>query len=456
MTQILIIDDEQSICWGLSQLCKQMGFDSMVASSVEGGMELIAEESFDAVMLDVRLPGIDGLSAIGTIRQKSGGIPVIIMTAFGDLETAVTAIKNGAYEYITKPFEMEQVQRCLTSALSAARIVAAPLEAGSTSNGQLVGSSPVMQEIFKQIALTTTTDAPVLITGEPGTGKELVARTIHANSHRSSCPFIAVNMSGLDSQTAEAQLFGHPSESGRIPGLLEQANGGTLFLDEVGEIPVELQVKLLRVMDSGELNALGVADPILTSFRLLSSSSQNLLSQVNFGDFRSDLFYRIRAYEIQLPTLDQRKHDIPELVQLFLQLARPDHPPSVSREFVDELSSRKWPGNIRELRAVVERAAVLAQGGVVTPDHITELPRPDSSTTSQALDSEIQTLAAEWLENNWQIDHDENLYGAFVDLIETPLLSKAFELSDRQYSAAARKLGIHRTTLKKKLEKETE
>lgn len=464
--RILIIDDEESICWGLSKLCTQMSIECQTASSAEAGLKLAAEQSFHTIIMDVRLPGIDGLSAIRNFHELLGPVPVITITAFGDLQTAIASVRNGAFEYIVKPFELEDVKRTITQAIATwsishqehANVVdAKTTPRGRESTNGLIGSTPIMQEVFKQIALTTTTDSPVLITGESGTGKELTARAIHRFSNRSQGPFVAVNIASLNPTLAESELFGHAkgsftgADSART-GLIQQASGGTLFLDEVAEIPLEIQVKLLRVLDQAEVTPVGSNQPIKTDFRLLSATHQDLLSQVNHGDFRHDLFYRLRTFEIQLPPLREHREDIPELTRHFLaENTTPAQSCSPSPDFLQALQQRAWPGNVRELRSVVERAAILARGGWLTPDHIEDTDLPQIPLPHANLDSEIRELAVQWVKQHWNSDSSQ-LHDLFLQVVEPAIFETAFELSNQQYSAAAKRLGIHRTTLKKKLE----
>ncbi len=466
MTRVLIIDDEESICWGLSKLCSQMSIESESASSAERGLEIAKDASFDLIIMDVRLPGMDGIAAIEKFQELLGKVPIITITAFGDLQTAIDAIQKGAFEYVVKPFDLDAVRQKIQQAIATkalAESVAVNLENepdddDSAKPNGLIGTSALMQEVFKQIALTTTSDSPVLITGESGTGKELTARSIHNFGSRSSGPFVAVNIAALSSSLAESELFGHVqgaftgADSERI-GLIRQANGGTLFLDEIAEIPLDIQVKLLRVLDLGEVTPVGSNQPVKSDFRLISATHQDLLSQINHGDFRHDLFYRLRTFEIKIPPLRQRREDIPELVNYFLQRYPSATSALPSPEFLNDLKARPWLGNVRELQSVVERAATFARGGVITAEHIAN-EEPDSKQTPQSTDlvEQLQTLITEWTRHNWNDTSMESLYDSLISVIDPAILPIAFQLSENQYSAAARRLGIHRTTLKKKLD----
>lgn len=469
MTSVLIIDDEESICWGLAKLCTQLSLNSESVSSAEKGLELAAHRSFDLIIMDVRLPGMDGLVAIEHFHRQQGKIPIITITAFGDLQTAIEAVQKGAFEYIVKPFELETVQNTIQQAISTAKIWSESSKNASSKNAEnstlkprdesvLIGASPVMQSIYKQIALATTTDSPVLITGESGTGKELTARSIHRFGPRASQPFVAVNIAALSPTLAESELFGHVkgaftgADADRI-GLIQLAHGGILFLDEVADIPLDIQVKLLRVLDLGEVTPVGSNVPVKTDFRLISATHQDLLSQVNHGEFRHDLFYRLRTLEIQLPPLRHRIEDIPELVNHFVLAASASPPVSIDVGFLEALKTRSWPGNVRELQSVVDRAVTFARGGILSASHIEDaqgllLVKPDGDD----LNTRIQKLVVEWTKRNWSQPTGESLYELLLNVIEPAILQQAFELSENQYSAAARRLGIHRTTLKKKLD----
>ena len=460
--RVLIIDDEESICWGLSQLCQQMSLQSQSTSSAESGLQMFQSSKFDLVIMDVRLPGIDGISAIPEFKEIARQVPIITITAFGDLATAINAVQQGAFEYIVKPFELEKVKSVIQQALATYSLTVSSQSTNAQSPVQqqtgLVGSSPVMQEVFKQIALTTTSSSPVLITGESGTGKELTARSIHHFGQSRNGPFVAVNIASLSPTLIESELFGHVkgaftgAESDRI-GLIQQADGGTLFLDEVAEIPAEIQAKLLRVLDTGELTPVGSNKSVKTNFRLISATHQDLLSQINHGDFRHDLFYRLRTFEIKLPPLRQRKEDIPELVDYFLQHNAQNSDIRPSAEFIELLQSSSWPGNVRELQSVVSRAAAMARVGILSPDHISsnELSKNPIQSTGN-LTAQIQSLIVQWTKQNWDDTRAEPMYEKLIAIIDPAILPTAFELSDNQYSAASRKLGIHRTTLKKKLD----
>jgi two-component system, NtrC family, nitrogen regulation response regulator GlnG len=327
MAHLLIVDDEPSICWGLVQLAEQLGHSAASAASAEKGFEAATTRRPDVIVLDVRLPGLSGIAAMLRFREMLGPVPIIIVTAFGDLATAVEAVRNGAFEYLLKPFDLAVVQRAIQRALQS--ISRPPEEASpclpAPGDAMIVGHSPAIQEVFKQIAVVAPSDACVHLQGESGTGKELAARAIHRYSRRAAGPFVAVNVASLSPSLAESELFGHArgaftGADQPHTGLLEQAHGGTIFLDEVADIPLSLQVKLLRVLEHGEMLPVGGDRPVQSDFRLISASHQDLCQRVAEGTFRHDLYFRLITFKIEIPPLRRHREDIPDLAGHFLDV----------------------------------------------------------------------------------------------------------------------------------------
>ena len=462
MSQLLVVDDEQSICWGLSKLGESLGYSVTTVSSAESALQVAADVRPDVVVLDVRLPGLDGLSAIEQLRTQIGNVPIIVITAYGDLQTAVNAVRNGAFEYITKPFSLEQVRHAVLRAMRSNddRDLRPPLDIPLEG---IVGRTAVMQAAFNRIALAASADACVLLSGESGTGKELVARAIHRYSRRADGPFIAVNVAALSPALAESELFGH--ERGAFTGadrahggLLAQADGGTLLLDEVADIPLSVQVKLLRALDSGEVVRVGGTTPIRTNFRVISATHQDLLSKIAEGTFRHDLFFRLSAFQIEVPPLRERGEDIPDLIQYFTACIRGHEGgnlPVWSHAALSELQRRPWYGNVRELRNVVEHALIVARGGTILPEH---LPSPIPAEIVQRDNDRPASAQIRELIYRWSSDVLQNTppsYAAYEELlsiVEPPLLIAVMEKHHGNCAAAARELGLHRTTLRKKLD----
>ncbi|MEN6457828.1 MAG: sigma-54 dependent transcriptional regulator [Thermoguttaceae bacterium] len=472
MAHVLIVDDEQSICWGLRKLVEGLGHSATVASSAEQGLEAAGNRPPDVIVLDVRLPGMDGLSAIQQFRELCGNVSVIVITAYGDLATAVEAVRNGAFEYLVKPFDLGVAQRAIQRAMQ----MPGQSSAGEEKNGtetatikrsspafrspppRLIGSSPAIQEVFKRIAVVAPSDACVHVRGESGTGKELVARAIHQYSRRSDGPFVPVNVASLSPSLAESELFGHVrgaftgAEQAR-KGLLEQAHGGTLFFDEVADIPPALQVKLLRVLEYGEILPVGANHAVRSDFRVVSATHQNLHKRVVQGDFREDLYFRLITFEIEIPSLRERTSDVAELSRYFLDMfsaASGSPRPHLAGETLKTLEGRAWHGNVRELRNALEHAMILARGGPILPEHL-PMPTPPGSDSGQTREAMLATMIRDWAEHQLQEPSMGDLHDRLLQIVEPPLLETVLERHRGQFLAAARELGLHRVTLKRKM-----
>ncbi|HEX6962498.1 MAG TPA: sigma-54 dependent transcriptional regulator [Lacipirellula sp.] len=455
MSKILVVDDESSICWGLARLGATLGHEVRAASSAEEGLALAERERPDLLILDVRLPGMDGLTAMALFRQVIDESPIIVITAFGDLATAVKAVEQGAFEYVLKPFDLHEIRAAVERALQMC-----PAEAPSEppSLEHMLGKSAAMQAVFKRIALAAASDAEVLLGGESGVGKELAASAIHRHSARRDGPFVPVNIAALNPSLAEAELFGHVAgaftgaQQAR-KGLLVQADGGTLFIDEVADIPGPLQVKLLRALDQGEVLPVGADRPIKTDFRVVSATHRDLRRLVHSGEFRHDLFYRLCTFEIELPALRNRAEDVPLLAESFARRFG-GRQVVLADETVAELQRRPWHGNVRELRNSIEHAVVLARQGTVMPSHL-PAPLPQfGNRWGEAAETDGLYRAAELLARDLMNDAAASgaVYDRFLQALEPSLLAVAMD-ECRQCAPAARALGLHRTTLKRKLQR---
>lgn len=461
MAGILIVDDEPTIGWGLAELARQLGHTAQTASSAEQAFKLAREFAADVILLDVRLPGIDGLAAIAQLKQLLPAAKIVIMTAHGDLSTAVDAVRQGAFEYIVKPFDTRTIERIVERALTppaATEKIATPAAKGPHP---LIGKTPAMQEVFKRIALVAASDACVFISGESGSGKELVARAIHQYSSRSEGPFVAVNVAALSPTLAESELFGHVRGSftgadTHRTGLLVDADGGTLFLDEVADIPLPVQVKLLRALEHGEVLPVGSSKPVRTNFRLVSATHQDLLSKVREGVFRHDLYFRLCTFQINLPPLRERKEDIPLLIGHFYQLlssgqSHGNFTPSA----IAAAQERPWHGNVRELRNAVEHALIVARQGPILPEHWPPPMQPivNGNSGDEPIDVRLKKIIREWAVARLQTGEEPKaLYDELLQQIEPPLLAAALEKSKGECMGASRWLGMHRTTLRKKMD----
>lgn len=459
MAHLLIVDDEEAICWGLKRLATRAGHSVDVAPSAEAGFEAASRQLPDLIVLDVRLPGIDGLAAMQRFQQIAPTAPIIVITAFGNLETAVTAVRNGAFDYLTKPFDLEQVTAFIERALSQKQHAAQadnllPID---DVRDEIIGKSPAMQEIFKRIALVAGSDASVLITGESGTGKELVARAIHRHSARAKKPFIPIHLAALSPTLVESELFGHAkgaftgADTSRA-GLLELADGATVFFDEAGDVPQGTQVKLLRVLEQHELTPVGETHVHKTDFRTIVATNRDLRKEFRTGNFRQDLYFRLATFEITLPPLRERTDDIPLLAERFLRRATPagQPVPKLTDVAIQELCRRSWPGNVRELRNAVEHASLMARGGAIGVEH---LPPPLQLEEGAAdVAAQLKVAVRRWANARLgSTDAPSNLYDDFLSQVEPPLFEAVLATTSNNRAAAAEMLGIHRATLRKKL-----
>src|SRR5262245_29327232 len=405
---VLIVDDEEAVCWALGRALGREGYKATVAASAELALAAVDRQRPDVVILDIRLPGMDGLTALGRLRERLPEVPVIVVTAFGNLDSAVKAVEGGAFEYLTKPFDLSQALDAVSRALQRHLPDAEPpgTEAESADGREqgppeeIVGRSPALQAVFKRIALVAAHDACVLISGESGTGKELVARALHRHSRRRHGPFLPVHVAALNPNLVESELFGHVkgafTGAGHArPGLLALADGGTGFLDEVADIPPPVQVKLLRVLEHNEVFPVGGNQPQPLDIRILSATHQDLARRVAEGHFRHDLYFRLNVFQVELPPLRERAEDIPLLAEHFLGRfgARPRALPAETVKFLQGLP---WFGNVRELRNALEHAAIVARGEPLRPEHFPRLAgEPSSASPAEQLAAAVRRWAAD-------------------------------------------------------------
>ena len=466
MSRILIIDDEPAIGWSLREMLSDEGHSVEVAASVEAGLETCARFEPEAMLLDVRLPGRDGLSALPEFRSIVPNAPVVVMTAFGDLDTAVRAVNAGAYDYLVKPFDLESVSRIVAHALAERDQHAAGRDqpaATATDAALLVGSSPPMQEVFKQISLVAPTELPVLITGETGTGKDLAARAIHAHSPRRHRPFVATSLGALAPSVIESELFGHvrgafTGATSDRPGLFAIADGGTLFLDEIGEAPLDLQVKLLRALETREVTPVGAAAPRKLDVRVIAATNRDLVAAIAAGTFREDLYHRLHVFPIHMPPLAARRDDIDTLAaHVLARQAAGRATPTISEAFRVALRGRPWPGNVRELKHAIEYAAVVARGGMLRPEHLPAQPATAASQPVGDATADAQVVAAvgAWVDAALATGTTTAgpLHEPLIDLVETTLMQKVVAAAGGNRTAAAKLLGLDRATLRSKLDR---
>jgi DNA-binding NtrC family response regulator len=398
---------------------------------------------------------MDGLTAMESFMRHLAGAPIIVITAFGDLTTAMDAIHKGAFEYVVKPFDVAEIRAVIERALLFEP--GQPTQRMEKTPDGMLGRTPAMQNAFKRIALAANSDAAVMLHGESGVGKEMAAIAIHRNSKRSGGPFVGVDVASLGDNRAEADLFGNAGDArgaASRSGLLVQANGGTLFIDEIARVPLPLQLKLLRALDRGEILPVGGDLPLRSRFRVISATTYDLRKLVEAGQFRHDLYCRLCTFEIELPPLRDRRDDIALLADNFaVQFGGQSG--AITEETLAELECRPWYGNVRELRSAMEHAMVLARRGSVIPEHLPPAPPnlwettvAQSGNTRDDLSSVVSQIAKQLLADP---DTAGALYDRFLQQVEPPLLATVMSKCGQRCAPAARVLGLHRTTLKKKL-----
>jgi two-component system response regulator AtoC len=444
--RILIVDDEESFRHMLSVILIKEGYEVEAASNGEAGLQKAAASPFDHILCDIRMPHMDGLEVLREIKKTGGQASVIMMSAYGTMDTAIEAMKLGAYDYISKPFKPDEILLTLRKAEEREQLrrenQLLRKEVGKEySFENIVSKNEKMQKIFDVIRKVSQYKSTVLITGESGTGKELVARALHYNSDRSQSPFIAVNCGAIPENLLESELFGHAkgafTDAIRTKkGLFEEADSGTLFLDEIGELPGQLQVKLLRVLQDGEIRRIGESKPIQIDVRIVAATVKDLSKEVNEGRFREDLFYRLNVLPIHIPPLRERKEDIPLLIQHFIgkyNQAMNKNVADVDHIAMDTLMNYKWYGNVRELENTIERAIVLSE---------------KSNIELENLPVEIQNFREEFQMET--VPDEEYSIKRASKALEINLIKKALQKTKGNHTHAAKLLEIsHRALLYK-------
>ncbi|MBY0456712.1 MAG: sigma-54 dependent transcriptional regulator [Gemmataceae bacterium] len=467
---ILIIDDEEPIAWALRRAFERDKHRVAVAATAEDGLAQARRNLPEVVFLDVRLPGMDGLTALAELKKIAPNAAVVVITAHGNLNTAVKAVEGGAFDYLAKPFELAQaidaVKRALANRAGARgsgtredSVGASPPRAEDDGPDALVGRSPAMQTIFKRIALVAPTNACVLVTGESGTGKELVARAVHANSQRRGKPLAVAHVAAFNPNLVESELFGHvrgafTGADRARDGLLKLADGGTVFLDELADIPLPVQAKLLRVLERQEVQPVGGNESQTVDVRIISATHADLSSAVREGKFRHDLFFRLNVYPIHLPPLRDRVDDVPLLAEHFLRkfgVANPVH--ALPAETLGFLKSRPWPGNVRELRNALEHAAIEARGSQLQPEHF---PEPTTATGPASTAERLRSLVTEWTRERVQAfgaREPSDLHLRLIEAVEPAVLDEVLRQVEGNRLVAARWLGLARATVRKLIRK---
>lgn len=445
MSRIIIVDDEEKITRLLADRVAREGHEVSTFNSAESALREIKDRGTDVVLCDLRLGGMDGLELLTETKKVSPETDFVIMTAYASTTTAVRAMREGAYEYLVKPFDMDEMILLLKRIMERRDLmienIALKKRISVTFPAErILGGSAATRNLRDTIAKVAPTDTPVLIRGESGTGKELVAAAIHNSSKRAGKPFIVINCAAVPGSLIESEMFGHEKGSftgaaQKTPGQFKLADGGSLFLDEIGELPVLLQSKLLRAIENGEFLPVGGTKPVRVDVRIIAATNRNLEKMESEGSFRSDLLYRLNVFPILIPPLRERKEDIAEIAASFLE-SKGFHAARIERSVGDKLMSYSWPGNVRELRNILERATILAGGDPISPSHI-------------MITEERPTVEA----------HDilEGIVGRIsLPEVERSLLRLALEKAGGNKSRAAEMLGITRRTLYSRMEKHGE
>jgi DNA-binding NtrC family response regulator len=443
MATILIVDDDRNIRRVLTGLLQEAGHSTLEAPDVDGALTVIREGSIDAIISDLKMPGKSGLDLLAANRSLKPSVPVIMITAHGNIETAVAAMKKGAYDFITKPFDEEELLRSVRKALSESEknreLLSEYFETEDSPLPDIIGRTPVMQGVFSIMEKAAPTDSTVLISGETGVGKELVARAIHRRSRRRGHPLVKVNCAALSESLLESELFGH--EKGaftgavtRKPGRFEIADGGTLFLDEIGELPIHLQAKLLGVLQDRVVEPVGGVKGIEVDIRVLAATNRDLHEAVKAGDFRADLFYRLNVMPVHLPPLRERKEDLVPLCAHFLGKIMRKHGREgmgLAPETMERLAGHDWPGNVRELENTLERMVLMAESDVLGPELVpTEMEASAPPERGSSLKEKVAGLTRS---------------------TERQLIVEALEKTAQNRTRAAALLGISRRALQNKI-----
>jgi two-component system, NtrC family, nitrogen regulation response regulator GlnG len=456
MKPVWIVDDDRSIRWVIEKALSREGIAFNSFSSAQDALDALGASSPEVLVSDIRMPGRSGLELLQAVKQRHPAVPVIVMTAYSDLDSAVAAFQGGAYEYLPKPFDIDQAVGLIRRALDESRRETQVNEA--VPETEILGHAPAMQEVFRAIGRLSQSSATVLITGESGTGKELVARALHRHSARAAKPFVAINTAAMPKDLLESELFGH--ERGSFTGAqqqrrgrFEQAEGGTLFLDEIGDMPAELQTRLLRVLSDGSFYRVGGHQQIKGNVRVIAATHQNLEQRVREGTFREDLYHRLNVIRLRLPSLRERSEDIPLLAKHFLAMSAKQlgvEPKRIGDDALAHLARLEFPGNVRQLENLCHWLTVMAPGQVID---LANLPPEFRAQSSDAATAGSDWLAALEHEAERRLARgDTGILDALGRQFERALISKALAKTGGRRMDAANLLGMGRNTITRKIQ----
>jgi DNA-binding NtrC family response regulator len=468
MASILIIDDDAQLRDSFEKLLTSEGYDIRVAATGEAGLEIAKTSMPDLAILDLRLPGMDGLETFEALHDLEPKLPVIIMTAYGAAETAIKATKLGAFDYVLKPFDIPDILGVIDKALQTGRFMRSRVEMDATPAGArlappadaILGRSRAMQELYKAIGRVAPTDATVLIRGESGTGKELAARAVYQHSLRSLKPFMVINCVAIPETLLESELFGYEKGAftgamARKLGKIEQANHGTVFLDEIGDMPFSIQSKILRLLQERSIERLGGASPISVDVRVIAATNRNLEEALGDGRFREDLYYRLKVVTLLLPPLRERVSDISMLADYFLsRYAKDMHSscPGFTERAKAEMRRYEWPGNVRELANTVQKAIIFSRGLPISDKDIAHAIEGERSARPSEQADEDETLKR-WVRKSLMQEKGDKAFGSLMDRFTGLVIAEALTVTQGNRSQAARLLGLSRPTLLSKIEK---
>jgi nitrogen regulation protein NR(I) len=464
MSTIIVIDDDDQLRKSFEKLLIEEGYVVESAASGEAGLKLVQDNVPDLVILDMRLPGMNGLETFQHIHKIEPKLPVIIMTAFGTTETAIEATKMGAFDYILKPFDIPDMLLVIGQALEAGRFMRSPVDMNvipeKASREALIGRSRPMQDVYKAIGRVSPTDATVLIRGDSGTGKELVARAVYQHSLRANKPFLVINCVAIPENLLESELFGYEKgaftgAAHRRVGKIEQAHGGTVFLDEIGDMPASIQAKILRLLQEKSIERLGGRETIPVDVRIIAATNRNLEDALSQGRFREDLYYRLKVVTIWLPPLCERPGDIQLLTQYFLSKYSDEvnmDNPGITEEAMEILNNYSLPGNVRELGNTIQKALIFNRGAPVRPEDISQA--ISGEQTGKDIGNETGDEAIRhWMRKALASNITEHRFDSCMDRFAGMLISEALNLTGGNRSRAAKILGLSRPTLHSKIEK---